>query len=696
MKHLLALFLLSFCAANTIAQQKPKEKAPTKKEMNKMLDDAQKMMDEMMKDMDPEDKKMMDSMGMKVPNVKKSAKVLDGVSDKQLAKAFDNENRIVPGKDAKRIAMIAPNVPDSRMATYIAAIHKKFMGTVKPELIQMGDKVYEYIKANSKNSSQAGNIAMGFWIGGKPQLALYLLGKVCVEDVKQTDNLSNYASMLSMQGGQHLAIPVLNNLNAKFPKNSTLLNNLGQAWFGLGDIAKADKYLDSAIALYPFHAQANLTKGLIKESKGDKAGAVENVKKSIRHSFTDQKESKLKQLGYKPQLKDVRLPFSPPADPLGLEKTERPEYPLSVSEINAVLPYWKQFNADCDAQIEHLQKQVKELNEKYASSLDKLMGQGMAAMNGGAIPTLNVPVFAKKAGLAMEERRRYHEIKIKKLMDEFQKMQNDLADIRKNNLNAPPEAPCSEQLAAINRRIKKLNERRKAFDVQELELFRHMYNDLAYYARYTSTDDVMFNMIIIAYKIDWLRKNRELQPLEMDYAGAFSDCVEEQKGKPGKLADFDDVACKIRDTTNLVVWSFVTTCTKLISKLNLKVIEYTRYENFERAEGDEYVESTLKIAVEKGDGFSKGPVKAEAKLGAAIEFEFDLGGVKDVIVSVEGKLGIGHNVLDEGLEAGGNIAGKDVWDTTLEAGVEGKIGLISGRGSVGGTGKLEGVKLLEW
>ncbi|MCP9752816.1 M48 family metallopeptidase [Ferruginibacter sp. HRS2-29] len=696
MKYLFALLLLSFCAAKTIAQQKPKQKAPVKKEMNKMLEDAQKMMDDMMKEMDPEDKKFMDSMGMKVPGVKKADKALQGISDKQLAKAWGDDTRMVPKKDAARIAAIAPGVPDSRLLTYIAAIQKKLMGAVNPELVKAGDKVYEYIRLNTKNSSEAGNIAAGFWIAGKPQLALYILGKVCVDDPKQTDNISNYASMLSMQGGQHLAIPVLNNLNAKFPKNSTVLNNLGQAWFGLGDIDKASKYLDSAIALYPFHAQANLTKGLIKESKGDKAGAVENVKRSIRHSFTDEKEGKLKQLGYKTQLKDVRLPFNPPADPLGLEKTERPEYPMSVSQINALLPYWQQFNADCDAQIEQLQKQAKELNEKYASSLDKLMAQGAAAMHGGAIPTVSVPVFAKKAGLAMEERRRYHEIRIKKLLDEFKKLQDDLTEIRKNNLNAAAEEPCSVQRDAVNRRLKKLNERRKKFDVQELEVFRHMYNDLAYYARYTSTDDLMFNMIVIPYKIDWLRKNRELQPLEMDYAGTFSDCVEEDKGKRGKLADFDDVACKIRDTTNLGVWQFVTTCTKLISKLNLKVIEYTRYENFERAEGDEYVESTLKIAIEKGDGLHKGPLKAEAKIGAAIEFEFDRGGVKDVIASVEGKVGIGHNVLDEGLEAGGNLGGKDVWDTTVEIGVEGKIGLISGRGSIGGTGKLEGIKLLEW
>lgn len=135
----------------------------------------------------------------------------------------------------------------------------------------MGNKVYDYIKSNSKSTGQAGNMSMGLWLAGKSDLALYVLGKFCAADATNTDNLSNYSAMLSMKGAQHLAIPILNNLNAKYPKNSTLLNNLGQAWFGLGEIGKAEKYLDSAIRIYAYHPQANLTKSLIEESQQDVA-----------------------------------------------------------------------------------------------------------------------------------------------------------------------------------------------------------------------------------------------------------------------------------------------------------------------------------------------------------------------------------------------------------------------------------------
>ncbi len=94
--------------------------------------------------------------------------------------------------------------------------------------------------------------------------------------------------------------------------------------------------------------------------------------------------------------------------------------------------------------------------------------------------------------------------------------------------------------------------------------------------------------------------------------------------------------------------------------------------------------------------YQNGPLKVEAKVGAAVELELDRTGIKDVILSGEAKIGVGHNLYDEELEKSGSIAGKDVIDTTIEAGVEGRISLVSGHGRIGGTGKLEGLKITEW
>src|SRR6187399_2567973 len=351
MKKYLLVFVWLFIVVAGFSQtgKKPaaKDKPPTQKEMDEMMKEMQKAMDEM----SPEDKRMMDSMGIKMPDTKNIQKSMSGVTDAQLKKAYEDESRIVPVRDAARIAAIPKGVNESRMRSYIASVQSKAGAMLETEIKILSDKIYSDIKLNSKNSTEAGNMAVGLWIAGKPELAFSTLGKICADDATNIDNISNYASMLSMLGAQHLAIPILNSLNAKFPKNSSLLNNLGQAWFGLGEINKAEKYLDSAIRIYAYHPQANLTKAAIEESRGNTSKAIEALKRSIKHSYTNEKEEKLSKLGYKLKRADVRLPFKPSADPLGLGRFRQPDYPKSVSELKALIPQWEIFDSDCDKEI---------------------------------------------------------------------------------------------------------------------------------------------------------------------------------------------------------------------------------------------------------------------------------------------------------------------------------------------------------
>ena len=102
-KYFFLIVLLTTNAHILIAQKKPtskqKEKAPTQKEMQDMMKEMQQAMD----GMSPEDKKMMDSMGIKMPDTKSIQKSISVVTDAQLKKAYEDDSRIVPLKDAARI-----------------------------------------------------------------------------------------------------------------------------------------------------------------------------------------------------------------------------------------------------------------------------------------------------------------------------------------------------------------------------------------------------------------------------------------------------------------------------------------------------------------------------------------------------------------------------------------------------------------
>ncbi|MBX2923744.1 MAG: hypothetical protein KF746_16190 [Chitinophagaceae bacterium] len=716
MKKIVLIVIILFAASAVFAQKKQTEKPPTQKEMEEMMKEAQKMMGELSED----DKKMMDSLGIKMPDFKNPPKV----SDRQLAKAREDEDRVVPKRDAARVASIPKAVTDARMETYIAAIQKKIMETLDAALVKMGDQIYSYIQSNSKSSHEAGNMAAAFWLTGKPKMALYVLGKVCTDAPANIDNLSNYAAMLSMQGGEHLAIPILNNLNAKFPKNSTLLNNLGQAWLGLGELIKAEKYLDSAIALYAFHPQANMAKAAIAESKGNIEKAKDAVKKSIQHAYTEEKEEKLAKLGEKLSHTQYILPPRRKTDGLNLDGFRSPYFPMSSPGCIHAEIEWKSFYEQVDEKINSLSRLKKDAEDAAMKGQQQRMIENVAYIKSAqANPGANgqmlvVPIYATratkklKASMHLAQRKieayssrlnlyAQESLQLKKAYDEqMKKLRKE--DENQTGSHRANEAYCPKYKAVTDKYLKDINGRLQALYLDALTLKKEMINESAHYTMYMMWPDE-FQVAKLNYQIEWLSFLKKgfgapaygsgfpFVSITLNEYSCNTDTDEEPELT--RLQNFDDVHCEYNSETDLGVVKFSSNCSRLTSTFNIKFLQYTRTDDFERAEGDTYISSTIKISAEKGlgDKIEKGPLKVEAKIGAAIEIEMNRRGVKDVKLTGEVKVGAGFNVNDKGMEEHGSIAGKDVHDMTIEAGIEASISIISGQGSVYGTGALKGI-----
>jgi len=82
---ILATCSLLICAGS-YAQPKPKQKEKEKPPTQKEMDDAMKEMQKAMYEMSPEDKKAMDSMGIKMTDMKSIQKNVAGITDVQLKK----------------------------------------------------------------------------------------------------------------------------------------------------------------------------------------------------------------------------------------------------------------------------------------------------------------------------------------------------------------------------------------------------------------------------------------------------------------------------------------------------------------------------------------------------------------------------------------------------------------------------------
>lgn len=678
-KQLLFAVLLLLLAGATVAQskQKPpaKEKVPTQKEMQDMMKEMQEAMDQM----SPEDKKAMDSLGIKMPDTKSIQKNMSGISDAQLKKAYEDESRIVPQNDPARInAALAITVSNAEMSAYIHKAQQAVLAKLSPAAKAKGAEIYQQLKSLNK---PAANAAVGLWMDGKPTLALYIIGEACKADPANAATLNNYAAFLTMCGAEQIALPILNNLNKRYPKNSSILNNITQAWLGLGDIARAEKYADSTIRIYAYHPQVNMAKCLIEESKGNIPKAIEAAKKSIRKSYSNEKENKLKKLGYDLKSDDIEWNRPMPQDALGLSKFTWPEYPLDVEQNKLSEKEWDDFKAECQQKINALKTKQQQAEQEYAKQSGlrtqqllqagrngqyvqpmpgyaakaiKKLGPGINDVNGNTSFVFAGALEAvTKALMAAGD----HENALDKKQEVLDKKYED--QVGEGKLN-PLEAICKDEnairtefLAAANGGLQRAY--RNYFDY-----VRRRTSDLLYYYQYTMWPE-QFELAKINAQIAWLTQIKDQRVYFKDKS-SWCNTVPKTK-KTGQLQNFDDIHCDYISTMDLGIYKITSSCSNLTGEFDFGGVKINVADNVEtgRFSGSAMVGA--------GKGF-EGPAGAELEASVAALVEWDNTGITDV-GAIAGIDANAHGVT---------VAGADV-KVTVNSGV-----------STAGKGILQGIK----
>ena len=667
MKKFLLFPCLLFLSANLLfAQTKPKQKesAPTQKEMEEAMQEMQKEMDSM----SPEDKRMMDSMGIKMPSTKNIPKV----NDKQLAAAWEDENRLVPNKDLARLSSIPATPSDASLPSFITKVHTAYVNYLPPNEKSNAEAAFQAVKQNA--SINKSNTAISFWLMGSPLTAIYIMGKICQEDPGNIDNISNYAAMMTMAGAEQAAVPILLNLNSRFPGNSTLLNNIGQAWFGLGDLEKAGRYLDSAIRIYTYHSEANYTKSLIEESKGNTNAAIEAMLRSIKKSYSTKKADKLKKLGKKLSGKDVDFPFPMPQDPLGLEKFSWPGYPKTVNESIFLEETWKIFREKCEAELQELKAKSVQLEQALVEALQKRTNAVVRASNsGGKTSTQFLPWFAPVATLKLsylvddKDGKLEQQLKtranawavvvqhVSQFSDEKDASENLLSEKYDPLIGEGRPNPLAEYCNSVNgvrnQFLEKSNKEIEMFQRNLIEEERKLINDQVYYAQYINWPED-FEYIKVNAKMRWLTLIKNQSP---QFQGIGPHCTtdesdQEKIKKMAKLQAFDEVACKYHSQAKIGFMKFKNDCSFFEGTIEMGNFIYTR--KIDSDDHDRLIAASLQIAVSAGSGIEKGPVQAEAKaeVGGKLEWndkEFTNWEVwSEVGVSAGSNMGYGDKSID--------------------------------------------------
>ncbi len=655
------LFLIVF-ATNSFAQAKPKPKPKEKPqtEMEKMMKEAQMEMD----NLDPETLRMMDSMGIKRPSFKNVPKV----SNQQMKEVIENENRIVPKKDVARInTALAVILSNAEMSVYINKIYRAVLLKLSPVTKTKGAELTKQIK--SLNQSAA-NTAVGLWMDGKPTLALYIMGEACIEDPVDAVNLNNYASFLTMCGAEELALPILVNLNKRYPKNSSILNNITQAGLGLGDIPRAEKYADSTLRIYAAHPQANLAKSLIEESKGNIPAAIAFAKKSIRKSYSTEKENKLKKLGYNLKSEDIDWNRPMPQDALGLGKFNWPEYPLDVEQNKLLEIAWKEFREDCQEKIEQLKIKQQQAEQDYLTQSELRRNQVIQAGQNRQYVQL-IPGYAPKAIIklgpavndvngnmsfvfaqalepvtkALAAVAGYENMLIEKQKIIDNKYEDKIGEGKEN----PFAAICKDENAIRTEFLNNANGGLQNAYRNYFNYIRRRTSDLLYYYQYTLWPE-QFELVKVNAQIAWLTQIKDQRVFFKNKSSACIPAVLKPKGKDS-LQNFDDVACQYVSTMDLGCYKITSSCSNLTGQFDCGGVQIDYKSNVETGK----FSGTAIVGVSKG---IDGPMGMEAEATLAGLVEWDNSGFTDVGALV----GVAANI------AGQNIAGTEV-RVTVNSGV---------------------------
>lgn len=655
------LMLASACTA--FAQ------APSQRELDEMVKKAQ----EAVRNIDPQTKRMLDSMGVKLPQVKQMPK--GAVTDKQLAEAWDAQTNTIPKKDGARIALI-PKAPLTDAA--LPAFVKKVQAAVSLKLDAATRSTAEQVYATAKKEQQknsVANAATGLWINGNAPMAVYLMGKATADDPANEDNVNNYAAFLTMTGAEEAAIPLLMNLYGHFPGNSTILNNLGQAWFGLGQLAKASKYLDSAILIYALHPQANYTKCLLLE-KTDPVKSIEALKRSIAGAYSKEKESKLRELKYELQSEDLRWDFPMMDDALGLQRFFLPAYPTSPSQSPRLQQEWIAFRKACKQKIDELEAKNAKLRIEIEEQAKQTYQEMLHAVNTKqrfTQPPL-IPFYHNKAmkkliylvndkdGAEAYNRQRIAKAQEaagmrvlqlqKKMNDELLKLPATSSD-GEGAGNQSDEEYCNKANAIIARYLDTANKLLRSTRAEALEFQRKILNNQAYFNLFIM-DPLTYEYTKNGYKINWLQ---ELSKSQVEFWRCRANTPKDDEVQTGSIPDFDDVHCDRHVEFNFFSTRLSLDCSRLTSEIKLPVLKLSLKENLN---SNQIMKGTLEVGYFMGTNVSLGPFSGEYKAEAGVTMEFDKSGVTDV--GVRGKAMAGDKVggmdIRYGWNAGGSTVGK--------------------------------------
>jgi tetratricopeptide (TPR) repeat protein len=282
-----------------------------------------------------------------------------GVSSSTQSKTSLIPSKILSKKFPERKTALLASLPKrtltrQELVSFVTNLHNDLEKKLPAAKV---DNAKSIVTKLNKDAAKIATVGVIGWYKNAPAESALLLTYAAT--LSPDDNtLNNCGAILNMCGLEDKAIPLLKYALADQPSNATLLNNIGQAYAGLGATDTAIHYLMAAISKCDTHPEACATAAYIEFKKGNTQEATRLAEQSIKGGYTDEIAA-----FYKSIKKDAQL-----TPLLQNNIAEKKYFNLNDFEIAPNCTNW----GECEmiyAKQQAFQKKLEELRKQFGQMI---------------------------------------------------------------------------------------------------------------------------------------------------------------------------------------------------------------------------------------------------------------------------------------------------------------------------------------
>ena len=682
MRLLLFLFIISFLVMPVSAQ------TPSKKEMQGQMQQGINKLKKQITDLEKqiaaaraskENAETIKGMEEQLTMLKQQLQMMQRltgtvskISTMDLQQVINANDPGAPGKFPKSNPALLESLPKltskEAVTNYVNDLHNQFLKKVNPELVISFKQIEAQLE---KDISKMEASALAAWYNEAPAQSILLITKAAANPKASDLTLNNLAALLNMGSLENKSLPVLKYLESIHPDNAMVLNNLGQAYTGLGELNSAMIAFGRCIQQEPNHPQANYTAGEIELSRGNNAAATQHFKNSLNGAYTDEADRRVRFVEPEMDIDNYIKQNLHMPEYFNEYKYNVPRQCQNVNEAEELTAVYKGF----DDMLIAASKKYGDIGAAVSEKANQNMMQRMK--DAAAMKQLTQPPFIKKATYAWDALMKKYQSDGEWLMimdQDYQQRRKEITENFDARTKASRSTDCAIQTANINQYLREMADVTKAWQLKYAAFNKKYINQFIYWSFLNSFSSDEFKMKFYGFVGSYISLMRNIARTEL--WGPPCDQME-QGNTPAQPVLIEEPKCPIELELKLIVGKIALSCEKF-SFSGGELIRFKYEKNFKSKQST--MELGIGFGLDIGAGFGGFNASASLKASESVFITFDgNNGISDVGLSMAAKASAGAEV---GASKGIGEIVKEIGATkeigSAGAGVEAKVGIDSG------------------